>query len=761
MANVALIETKPTSTNFDKYFEFEFERFALCSDSSKQKILKKDVDLEINPDDYDWLILVGAEPFKHFTRKTSVTEYNGKIIDEKFMALINPAIIKFKPEAKKNFEEAVESISGYVSGKLKVEKLDEDRCYGIQTKEECMVFLNKALEHPLPYIALDSETSALYCRDGYMLGFSMSYEPDHGVYVDTEVIDEEVEAKMQELFNKKTVVFHNAKFDLHWFIYHFNFEFPNFEDTMLMHYMFDEQPGTHGLKTLAMKHTPYGDYEKPLQDFSEQYRKQHGILKESFSYEMIPFDVMKVYAAMDAVVTFLLYQKMRAAIEKNKKLLHVYENMLLTGCEFLRQTEDNGVPFDRERLEIAQQIMQEDIEKAVAELYEFPEVRQFEAAKGDSFNPNSTVQLRTLLFDYIGLTPTGKKTGTGADSTDAEVLGQLAEQHPVPRHILEIRQKVKIKNTYLDKIIPNLDRDSRLRTGFNLHGTTSGRLSSSGKLNMQQLPRDNPTVKGCIKAREGHKIVAMDLTTAEVYVAAVLANDVGLMNVFKSGGNFHSTIAKQVFNLPCEVEDVAEYYGDKRQQAKAVTFGIMYGAGPAKISWQVTKDSGKEFTMQEAQRVIGNYFQSFPNLRKWLNDCEAQIRTNAFIYSVFGRKRRLPNAKSKDKGIASHEVRSGINFLVQSVASDINLLGAIDTQNYINRTGMKSKIFGLVHDSILAEVPIDEVDDYCSNLKSFVQKDRGVSIPGCPVGCDFDIGDDYSFGKWESYYTDEKLNKYR
>ena len=761
MAEVALIETKPTSTNFDKYFEFEFERFALCSDSSKQKILKKDVDLEFNPDNFDWIILVGAEPFKHFTRKSSVTEYNGKIIDEKFMALINPAIIKFKPEAKKNFEEAVDSISGYVSGKLKIEKLDEDRCYGIQDKETAIKFLQAAIDAPRPYIALDSETSALYCRDGYMLGFSMSYEPDHGVYVDADIIDEDVEAKMQELFNKKTVVFHNAKFDLQWFIYHFNFEFPKFEDTMLMHYMFDEQPGTHGLKTLAMKHTPYGDYEKPLEDYSEQYRKTHGILKESFSYDMIPFDVMKNYAAMDAVVTFLLYEKMRAAIEKNKKLLHVYENMLLTGCNFLRQVENNGVPFDRERLEIAQQIMQEDIDEAVAKLYEFPEVRQFEAAKGDSFNPNSTVQLRTLLFDYIGLTPTGKKTGTGADSTDAEVLGQLAEDHPVPKHILEIRQKVKIKNTYLDKIIPNLDRDKRLRTGFNLHGTTSGRLSSSGKLNMQQLPRDNPTVKGCIKAREGHKIISMDLTTAEVYVAAVLAKDVGLQQVFKSGGNFHSTIAKQVFNLPCDVADVDKFYGDKRQQAKAVTFGIMYGAGPAKISWQVTKDSGKEFSMQEAQRVIGNYFQSFPNLRKWLNDCEAQIKTNAFIYSVFGRKRRLPNAKSKDKGIASHEVRSGINFLVQSVASDINLLGAIDMQNYINSTGMKSKIFGLVHDSILAEVPEDEVEIYCSNLKSFVQKDRGVSIPSCPVGCDFEIGDDYSFGKWESYYTDEKLNKYR
>jgi len=752
MAKVALIETKPTSTNFDRYFEFEFERFALCSDSSVAKVLKKDVDLDLNPDDYDWLILVGAEAFKQYTRKTSVTEYNGKIIDEKFLALINPAIIKFKPEAKKSFEEAIESISKYVSGELKIEKLSEDKCYGIQDKETAIAFIQKAIDHPLPYVALDSETSALYCRDGYMLGFSLSYEPDHGIYCDADVIDEDVEAKMQELFNKKTVVFHNAKFDLQWFIYHFNFEFPNFEDTMLMHYMFDENPGTHGLKQLAMKHTPFGDYEKPLEDWSAEYRRSHGILKEAFSYDLIPFDIMKDYAAMDTVVTFALYQKMRPAIEKNKKLLWVYENILLEGCNFLRQVENNGVPFDRERLEFAQGVMQEDITQAVAELYEFPEVRQFEKAQGKDFNPNSTVQLRSLLFDYINLTPTGKKTGTGAHSTDAEVLGQLADDHAVPKHILEIRQKNKIKTTYLDKIIPNLDRDSRLRTGFNLHSTTSGRLSSSGKLNMQQLPRDNPTVKGCIKAKEGHKIVSMDLTTAEVYVAAVLAKDVGLQQVFKDGGNFHSSIAKQVFNLPCDVAQVDELYGDKRQQAKAVTFGIMYGAGPAKISWQVTKDSGSEFSMQDAQRVIADYFQSFPNLKKWLDDCGAYIRANAFIYSEFGRKRRLPNAKSKDKGIASHEVRSGINFLVQSVASDINLLGAIDMQHYINRNGMNSKIFGLVHDSILAEVPEDEMEVYCENLRFYVQKDRGLSIPGTPVGCDFEIGDDYSFEKWDKFY---------
>ena len=752
MANVAIIEKTMTSTNYDKYFDFDYDRFALCSDSSKQKILKRDVDIEIDIDSYDWLILVGSEPFKNFTRKTSITEYNGKIVDDKFLGLINPAMIKFRPEAKKSFEEAIESIAGYISGDLKQMTLGEDQVYGIQDSEILHKYLQEALDHPNNYIALDSETSALYCRDGYMLGFSMSYKKEHGVYVDTECIDDKAEEMMQELFDKKRVVFHNSKFDLQWFEYHFNFKFPNFEDTMLMHYMFDENPGTHGLKQLAMNHTPYGDYEAELDNYIQEYKKKTGILKADFSYSMIPFETMKYYAAMDAVVTFLLFEKFENAILKNDKLYWVYKNLLIEGVRFLKDVESNGVPFDLARLEFGQKRMQEDIDAAVAALESFPEVRAYQKAKGGMFNPNSTVQLRELLFDYIGLAPTGKKTGTGAHSTDAEVLGQLAEEHEVPKHILEIRQKVKIKNTYLDKIIPNLDRDGRLRTGFNLHGTTSGRLSSSGKLNMQQLPRDNPTVKGCIKAKAGHKIVAMDLTTAEVYCAAVLANDKGLMNVFKSGGNFHSTIAKQVFKLPCEVDEVAELYGDKRQQAKAVTFGIMYGAGPKKISEQVTKDSGSEFTMQEAQMVIKDYFEAFPNLRRWLNDMQKFIQANGFIYSHFGRKRRLPNVFSQDKGIAAHEVRSGVNALVQSVSSDINLLGAIDTQKYIRKTGMKAKIFALVHDSILAEVPEDEVELYSQKLKEFIQKDRGLSIPGAPVGCDFDVADDYSLGKFEKLY---------
>jgi hypothetical protein len=295
---VAIIETKMSSTNWDRYFDFEVDRFALCSNSSIKKVLKKDVDIEIDTDAYEWLILVGSEAFKMYTKKTSVTEFNGKVCDSKFLGLINPAMIKFKPEAKTEFERAVESISKYVSGELKQERLDEDKCYGITETSDLMIYLNKALADKKDYVALDSETSALYCRDGYMLGFSMSYEADHGVYVDCEAIDEEAEALMQKIFDTKRIVFHNSKFDLQWFEYHFNFKFPRFEDTMLMHYMFDEQPGKHGLKQLAIKHTPYGDYEQELDQWRESYCKTHGILKGDFSYDLIPFEVMKTYAAM-------------------------------------------------------------------------------------------------------------------------------------------------------------------------------------------------------------------------------------------------------------------------------------------------------------------------------------------------------------------------------------------------------------------------------------------------------------------------------
>lgn len=179
----------------------------------------------------------------------------------------------------------------------------------------------------------------------------------------------------------------------------------------------------------------------------------------------------------------------------------------------------------------------------------------------------------------------------------------------------------------------------------------------------------------------------------------------------------------------------------------------MYGAGPSKISEQVTKDSGKYFSKQEATEVINDYFKTFHKLKSWIEENQKFIEHNGFVYSFFGRKRRLPNVASEDKGIKSHSIRSGLNFLVQSTASDINLLGAIDMNKYIQASKMKARIFALVHDSILAEVPDEEIEDYCSKLAHFIQMDRGVSIPGAPIGCEFEvIHEDYSNGKFEKVY---------
>ena len=753
---IALIESKPSRNKFFELFnnKFQFDSYVLCSNPQVKKVLKRDVDIQFNPDDYDWVILVGSEPLKYYTKINSITEYTGRIVEDKFLPVINPAMLAFKPEAKKSWEESRDNIISYIAGELKQEKLGNDDIFGITDTDELNKFLQDAIDHENEFIALDSETTGLYPRDAYMLGISLSYKKNHGAYISTDCIDETSEKLLQELFNKKRVVFHNSKFDIAFFRYHFGFKFPNFDDTMLMHYTLNENPGTHGLKQLALKFTPFGDYEKPMYDWIESYRKRNGLLKNDFTWDMIPFDIMKEYAAYDAVCTYLIYEEFLPYMQKNKKLGNVYYNILLPATEFLLDVESNGVPFDRERLVKSSVLMQEEIDEAVSKLYEYTEVKLFEKAQGKDFNPNSTMQLRSLLFDYIGLKPTGKKTGTGADSTDAEVLGKLAEEHPVPQLILDIRQKVKIKSTYLDKIIPALDRDERLRTGFNLHGTTSGRLSSSGKMNMQQIPRDNPIVKGCIKAKPGKKIVAMDLTTAEVYCAAILAGDLALQKVFQDGGNFHSNIAKLVFNLDCDVDDVAKYYSTERQMAKAVTFGIMYGAGPKKISEQVTKDSGTYFSTSQAKEVIEDYFKQFHKLKKWLDDCKKLIEKQTYIYSFFGRKRRLPNVRSTDKAIAAHEVRSGINSLVQSVASDVNLLGAVDAHKEICERGYAKnmKIFALVHDSILAEVDDDYVQEYSDILLRNVQKDRGLSIPGCPIGCDFDVDEDYSLGKFKKQY---------
>jgi DNA polymerase I-like protein with 3'-5' exonuclease and polymerase domains len=754
MKKIAIIDKAPSKNNYSNYFNFDFDLYHMSS-VPITKLLKKDVDLEVSLDEYDMVVLVGSEAAKEYAKISSVTNYAGQLMHDKFVCITNPAMLHFKPEGKPDFQRSVDRIHKYVEGSISNASITGDYL-GIVDTKQAVKFLTEVLENAQGYVAMDTETTALYPRDGYVLGLSISYKDKHGAYISTDCLDSVCTDLLEEIVKKYDIVFHNMKFDIKMIEYHIGLKFnrDRVHDTMLMHYALDEND-SHGLKQLALKYTEYGDYDSELDDFKKTYCSSKSMLLEDFTYDLIPFDVISKYAAIDTAVTITLFNKFWPNLQNNLKILSVYKTILIPGTLFLMDMEEVGIPIDRERMTAAEGFLDTQIAEAKQAVYGFEHVKQFEADAGIIFNPNSVQQLRKVLFDYVKLTPTGKKTGTGAISTDAEVLEELSEEHPLPAAILKVRQLGKIKNTYISKILPELDKDERIRTNFNLIFTTSGRLSSSGKFNAQQIPRDNPIIKGCIKAPKGYKIVSQDLTTAEMYYAAVLSNDKNLQQVFTSGGDFHSTIAKMVFDLTCEVDDVKNKFGSMRQSAKAISFGILYGSGPQKVSDTVSKSTGEYYGIDRAKQDIKSYFDKFNKLKGWLKSRKEFIEANGYTYSFFGRKRRLINVFSSDKGIAAHEVRSGINAEIQSLASDMNLFGAMDTANEIKSKNIDAQIFMLVHDSIVALVKDEYVEEYCEILKRNTQKDRGCSIKGHPIGVDQEIGQDYSFGKFDKQYLIE------
>lgn len=753
---IAVIDKAPSRTKYEQYFDFSFELFHMSS-KPITKLLKKDVDLNIDTDLYDLVILVGAEAAKEYAKITSVTNYAGQLINNKFIPISNPAMLAFKPEGKPDFERSIDKIHKHISGETKTNKTGDFR--GIDCENEAYEFLQEVLENAQGVVAIDTETTGLYPRDGYVLGVSISYKPNHGRYISCDCLSETNSELLQRICKQFIIVFHNMKFDYKMLKYHLDLEFDRAQvhDTMVMHYVLDETD-SHGLKELALKYTDYGDYDAKLDEFKREYCRQHGVLNENFTYDLIPFDIISEYASIDTAVTLELYNKFWPIVQKNDKLNYVYTKILIPGTLFLMDMEEVGIPISRERMQLADVYLSEKIQEAKEHIYTFDQVKLFEKNEGKIFNPNSVMQLRSILFDYLGLTPTGKKTATGAISTDAEVLEQLSEEHELPKAILQVRKLSKIQNTYIHKIFPELDRDDRIRTNFNLIFTTSGRLSSSGKFNAQQIPRDDPIIKGCIKAPQGYKIVSQDLRTAEMYYAAVLSQDKNLQKIFTDGGDFHSSIAKMVFDLPCEVEQVKKLYPDMRQSAKAISFGILYGSGADKVSVTVTKATNQYYPVERARDDIKQYFTTFKKLKQWLDSRKEFIEQNGYTYSFFGRKRRLPNVFSSDRGIAAHEIRSGINSEIQSLASDVNLLGAIETARTIREHKLDARIFMLVHDSIVALVKCEDVDAYCSILRNCTQYDWGCSIPGFPIGVDQDIGDDYSFGSFEETYRTSKFS---
>lgn len=505
MSRVAVVYTSTAEKNPEvmKRYINDYDSFYLCS-SPKEKVLKKDIDLDYSQlEQYDIVCPIGAEPLKYIVGLTGVVKYSGMYIEKRYIPFIHPNLLIFKPQYEDDLKKASDMVSRVLAGEVNSEQ-NEKRYEFIENQNTLNTWLEQFFS--VDEIVVDIETSSLSPRKGRVLGVAISTQPHEGVYISADLIYQN-RGRFHKLFLEKRCIFHNSKFDIGFLMYEFGFEFPDFEDTMLLHYCLEEAVGTHGLKALALRFTDLGDYERPLDEYKKQWCRKNKIKLEDFSYEMIPTEILAPYACQDVDGSFQLYKKFKPLVDKNPHFHKLYNTILKPATEALIVLENNGGPIDLEQLVELEEDYQIDVDECLAEIEMHEAVRTYERLNSKTFNPNSTKQLQDLFFKILKLKPI-KKTATGAWSVDKEVLGEL--NHPLAQAILDLREKTKLLSTYVSSIRDGVDKDSRLRSGFNVQGTTSGRLSSSGVLNYQNIPRDNKSIKKLFRARPGYKIVQGD-----------------------------------------------------------------------------------------------------------------------------------------------------------------------------------------------------------------------------------------------------------
>ena len=732
-----------------KYFkDHEFDVAYLCSEP-KDKVLKKDIDIDIDKDikdKYRFIAPIGAEPLKYLAGMTGVQKYNGILVENRYIPIMHPGIIKMKPQLEQDISLAFKKVEDILEGK--VEEIQDKDYEFIDSSEGLSKYVDQIENAEV--LAVDIETTSLSYHKGNIMGIAISVRPHQGIYISIDVVYDNLEW-FHEIFASKKCVLHNSKFDIGFMEHELGFEFNDVEDTILMHHILDETTGSHSLKLLCIKYTDLGDYERELDTYKKDLCRQAGIKLEDFSYDMFPIDMLAPYACKDVDGTIQLYHKFKSIIDKNKKFDKVYEDIMKPASAAIVRLEKNGGPINKQQLDTLKKGYEIDIEECLNEIRCNPAVARFEEDNEKIFNPNSTYQVAAILKDYLKV-PLTKKTPTGNFSVDIEVLESLSD-NPFVETLIDFRQKNKLLSTYVNKIQRGLDPDGRLRSGFNLTGTTSGRLSSSGNLNYQNIPRDNKDIKKLFQARPGYVIVNADLTTAEVYYAAALSKDEFLQDVFRNKRDFHSYIAHSMFNLKCDVSEVKKEFPTFRQISKAITFGILYQAGPAKIASEVNENAkpGEEITVEEAKRFINLYFQQAKGLKTYIDNISSFIEGNAYIYSAFNRKRRLPEIRSSKRSISKHALRSGINFVIQSVSSDVNTMIMTDLMSWLDKEDLHEAIipFTTVHDALVSEIKEEYLDMYVKKHTEISKINRGVGIPDCPIGVEFETGP--SWGELSEY----------
>ena len=474
------------------------------------------------------------------------------------------------------------------------------------------------------------------------------------------------------------------------------------DDTMLLSYVLDGGSHGHGLDELCHLHFGHTNIS-----FSEVC----GTGKAQVTFDRVPLDKARDYAAEDADMTLRLYRLLKPRLLA-ERMVTVYETLERPLVPVIVAMERAGVKVDRAAL----MALSDDFGRRLGEL----ETEVIALNNGEAFNLASPQQLGKVLFETLNL-PGGKKTKTGQWATGADVLEELAPLHPLPARLLDWRQLAKLKGTYTDALVAQINpATGRVHTSFSLAATSTGRLSSSDP-NLQNIPirtEEGRKIRRAFVAEPGFRLISADYSQIELRLVAHVAEIEGLRAAFAEGRDIHAITASQVFGVPVEGMDPA-----LRRRAKAINFGIIYGISPFGLAAQLGIPQG------EARAYIDAYFARFPEIRAYMERTKEEARTNGFVTTLFGRKVYTPGIKDKNGAMRAFAERAAINGPIQGGAADIIKRAMVRLPGALADAGLGARPLLQVHDELVLEAAAAEVDVTIAVVKRVMEGAATLSVP--------------------------------
>ena len=439
----------------------------------------------------------------------------------------------------------------------------------------------------------------------------------------------------------------------------------------------------------------------------KSYSELFGKRTLSECYMLTPEDVAE-YACTFSYVCYTASQPVQDRIG-SLGMTDLYNDIELPLIACLQDMERLGIRLLPEKLKAYG-------DKLGSQIKELEEGIHNEA--GEQFNINSPAQLGEILFGKMGI-PGGKKTKKGY-STAADVLEKLAPEYPFVSRILEYRALSKLKSTYTDGLADYVAADGRIHSTFNQTITATGRISST-EPNLQNIParmEQGRLIRQFFVPKDGCRFIDADYSQIELRIMAHLSGDVSLIEAFNSGADIHAITASKVFHV-----DLSEVTPIMRRNAKAVNFGIIYGISAFGLS------SDLNISRKDAKDFIDEYFRTFPKVKEYLDAGVEKAKKDGYVTTLFGRRRPLPELSSSNFMQRSFGERVAMNAPIQGCAADIMKIAMIKVKERFEREGLTSKVILQVHDELLVEAPIDEVDKAASLLKEEMENAVKLSVP--------------------------------